>query len=576
MTTPGMDADLSQLLSASTTEPDALQLLDANLAALGPPQANAAAAIRSAPLPPQLEKTTGRDGTPTYCLRDAANNTVQWLGPTTTPLVTADALLSKFDAGMGNVLLPFVGDGSMASALLAKLRPHQALFVVEPEAWRAKAALMLYDCTDAARAGRLVLSVGHDAWDQLRGFLNECRGYLPPERTLALPWIDAAQMRTIQAELQALQTPSVAQPDNAAAAKTPSSSTITRVVILSNSLAPEAHYLARQLEAEANNDAACDAFCSVPDRPDCLHPQFVQAQVNALQPTHVLLVDCCPDDVSVVLPDVAAHIVIAHGSHIPASLLEKLPSNGRLWVRSNAQRTAALSAEIDPDRVATYIPTATVAANPAPITIERVFVAGLPHIPEAEHVGLNLGSHRALWRACATIIGERINTYTDDHADQVLRDAERTLNTQLQSDDVRAGIVERVRQYLGPAVIAVRIREALAKLDIEVTVLPYTTFLRDTPDAPVVWVNTSRIIHPAVVRLAAAGVPVALRSITSSAPEPDDGLLQKLPSFTSIAYLQSLIDNWQRDETAMHEAAKAVMANMQRDSILTRITQSIG
>lgn len=570
-----MDADFSQLLSASTTEPDAVQLLDANLAALGPSQAQAAAAIRSAPLPPQLEKTTGRDGTPTYCLRDAANNTVQWLGPTTTPLVTADALLSKFDAGMGNVLLPFVGDGSMASALLAKLRPHQALFLIEPEAWRAKAALMLYDFTDAAAAGRLVLCVGHDAWDQLRGFLAECRGYLPPERTLALPWIDATQMRTIQAELQALQTPSVAQSNNAAVAKTPTSSATTRVVILSNSLAPEAHYLARQLEAEAHNDTASDAFCSVPDRPDCLHPQFVQAQVNALQPTHVLLIDCCPDDVSVVLPDVTAHIVIAHGSHIPATLLEKLPSTGRLRVRSNAQRTAALSAGIDPERVATYVPTATVAATPASFTTGRVFVAGPPHIPEAEHVGLNLGSHRALWRACATIIGERLDTYTDGHADQVLRDAERTLNTKLQSDEVRAGIVERVRQHLGPAVIAVRIREALAKLDIDLAAVPYATFLRNTPDAPVVWVSTSRVIHPAVVRLAAAGVPVALRSITNSAPEPDDGLLQKLPSFTSIDSLRTLIDNWRRDETAMLEAAKAVMAHMRSDSLLTRIIQGI-
>ncbi len=569
----GMDAALSEVQSAITVEPHAERLLQANLAALPETLTNAIAAIQSANLPPNLDKVTGRDGTPTYCLRAAAGTALQWLGPTTTPFVTADALLGKFDAGMGNVLLPMIGDGSMASALLAKLRPHQALFVVEPDAWRAKAALMLYDFTVAGREGRLVLCVGPAAWEQLRRFLAACPGYLPPERTLALPWIDAAQMRVIQAEMQALQMTPASNSGQRQAEAWALSTAISRVAIVSNSLAPEAHFIARQLEAAANDDDSCETFCSVPDRPEDLHPNFVQTQFHAMRPTQFVLIDCGPQDLSVVLPDAPIHIVISHGGDIPANLLKQDSKNIKWWLRSIAQRAAAVSAGVDQHRVATYVPTCDVAAEPAAISIDRIVVAGPLQVPEAEHVGLNLGSHRALWRACATIIGDRIDSYTDDHADQVLRDAERTLQTSIQSDEVRAGLVARVRQHLGPSVIAARVRDVLASLNIDVIATPYAALLRETPDSPVLWINTSRVIHSAAVRLVATGVPVALRSITSNIPEPDDDLLQKMPTFSDIENLQALIDKWRRNGTAMFDATRTMMAHMRSPSLLTQITR---
>jgi len=563
----GMDAALSEPQSAFTVEPNAERLLHANLAALLESQTYAITAIRSASLPHNLERVTGRDGTPTYCLRDATGNATQWLGPTTTPFVTADALLGKFDAGMGNVLLPMIGDGSMASALLAKLRPHQALFVVEPEAWRAKAALMLYDFTVAAREGRLVLCVGPDGWEQLRQFLAACPGYLPPERTLALPWIDAAQMRAIQAEMQALQATPVSNSGERHPDAGERSTATKRVAFVSNSLAPEAQYIARQLETAANDDDSCDAFCSVPDRPDSLHPNFVQTRLNALQPTHLLLIDCGPQDLSVALPEAPKHIVISHGDDISVTLFKQDMQNTRWWVRSNAQRAAAISAGVDQDRVATYVPTCCVATEPAAISMDRIVVAGPTHVPEAEHVGLNLGSHRALWRACATIISERVDSYTDEHADQVLRDAERTLKTSIQSDDVRAGLVERVRQHLGPAVIAARVRDALATLNIEVIATPQATLLRDTPHAPVVWINTSRVIHPAAIRLAAAGIPIALRSTNASAAETDDELLQVMPAFANLDSLTALIDDWQRNAESLARQVTRVLKHLDASSM---------
>ena len=160
-----------------------------------------------------------------------------------------------------------------------------------------------------------------------------------------------------------------------------------------------------------------------------------------------------------------------------------------------------------------------------------------------------------------------MDTYADEHADQVLRDAERTLKTSIQSDDVRAGLVERIRQHLGPAVIAARVRDALATLNVDAIATPQATLLRDTPHAPVIWINTSRVIHPAAIRLAASGIPVVLRHIKSNSSEPGYELLQAMPALANLDSLTVLIDNWLRNTESLSHQVKRVLNHLDASSL---------
>ena len=606
--TIGTDATNHDSRAINRAGSNAESLLQHNLAAFPKNQIAVVELIRAAALPVGLEKTTGRDGTPTYCFQPQNAGQPEWLGPTTTPLVTANALLGKFDAGMGNALLYGIGDGSLPSALLAKSRAHQALFVVEPDAWRAKAALMLYDMAATALAGRLILCVGPTAWDQMGAFLESQPGYLPPERTLALPWIDAAQMRSIQQHMQALQQSPTSTPhqveqsaqansiyesasaddleqaatleNNAPSPPSPlqgegrgegckttseakhvqetnKTSPPHRIAILSNSLAPEAHYLARGLETAAGQRESTTVFCSVPDRPECLHPHFVQSHLRALQPTHAILIDCSPQDLAVPLPDTHVSIVISHGEALSPALLEQLPSNAQLWLRSQRQQQQAIAVGMDKQRFGTYLPGVALDENAPTTTTDRFVVAGPVRVPSANDVGLNMMSHQSLWRACETIIAERIDSYHDDHAAQVLRDAERTLKIQIQSDDVRAGIENRVRQHLGPAVITARLRDQLVGNNLDITAAPFATFINELATCPVIWVSTSSTIHPALLRLVAASVPVLMRATAGLKNELGSGVMEAIPTFANSAELETSVSDWQQTPENAVDAIRA-------------------
>ncbi len=451
--------------------------LAANLAALAAVLPRSAEIIRQAGIPPGVRPAIGRDGSPTYQIDDGPFG-AQWLGRTSMPSISSEALVEAFDAGGGNALFFGLGQGAEARLLLRKLRPHQAVMVVDERPWAISLALRLHDFSAELRRGRLLLFVGEDGWNLLRDYLRAHSGYLEPQRILSWPWFDAAAIGHVTRRLSEINSeitwlrmqrrgemaeslrhaPPEEQPQRPAMA------------ILSSSAEPGSLRMADALQHAAEG-LGWPVTGLVPDTPAMLHPCGVEEQLAELRPSICLLIDGGPETLACRLPPVKVFVLFSHGQPLDDAWLARLSAEIGLGVPTRSQAVSAVAQGRKASKVIEVPPAVHAAPDESRsggrVRGDRILVIGDWGDPSASAAGIHLPSHCRLWDAAAAIIRRRCDSYTNDHAEDVLREAEKRLEMKLDSAQVRQGLAGRIRWRLGGAIVAGAYCEALAEEGVD-------------------------------------------------------------------------------------------------------------
>jgi hypothetical protein len=169
-----------------------------NLDALRRAQPEPASLILDTPVPSGVSEATGRDGSPTFRLPDTTGSFQVWLGGSSMPLVSAEALVGGISGDGANLVLPGIQTGVEAMVLLRHAPSHVAVFVVEPDALLARLALALHDYAELIEQGRLVWIVGPEPDARLLDFFEAHPAYLFPTRLVPLPQCTAGHLRSLE------------------------------------------------------------------------------------------------------------------------------------------------------------------------------------------------------------------------------------------------------------------------------------------------------------------------------------------------------------------------------------------
>ncbi len=446
-----------------------------NLRALCENDSVTAQHLEAADPPESTRQTRGRDGSVTFHWTDESGRQ-RWLGRTTMPTISGPALAEAFNPGEENALLVGFGCGVVARRLLNRTHPHQAVMAVDDQPWAVALALRLWDFSDALRRHRLLLFAADDPWDSLKTFLLAHDGFLTPERILAWPWFDASAINDVTARLHHVASAvaehrATAQARRPAAHRRPAGSdNATRVAIVSALTDPAVRELGVRIACGARDLGwRCRRFTL--DSPERVHPRAIETDLAELDPTLILVLSVTPGALPYRLPARPTCIVTHHDLPLAAEWLASLPQSVRLALPAACQVRQASDAGIAGPRVMHAPPAAVpglAAIRPASDDRRLIFLGDLPD-SSAEAAGLSLASHCHLWHAASDLLRERCETYCDGQAADVLHAAERRLRVTLSSDEVRAGLVLRIRRRLGPAIVRSVAARALVDAGLDVS-----------------------------------------------------------------------------------------------------------
>jgi hypothetical protein len=143
------------------------------------------------PRPEGFDAVTGTDGTPTFLrksLDPSGHARLEWLGSTSMPRASAEALVSTLDAGGANGLGLSIGTGYEWAAFAGRLGSAQALYIYEPS-FTLRLALEICDLSTLLTDRKIVLLAGtpEQAGTQLVQWLNDHLGMEPPTVLHPLP-----------------------------------------------------------------------------------------------------------------------------------------------------------------------------------------------------------------------------------------------------------------------------------------------------------------------------------------------------------------------------------------------------
>lgn len=442
---------------------------EANLAALRSRQPDVAAFVESAVHPEDAEIVPGRDGTPALRLRDAAGRWV-WLGQSSMPGVSAEALVSGVRPDGGSVILPGVLTGLEQLLLARRLPAYAAVFVLEPDVLALRLALHLHDVSHHVTAGRIVYITATDTEGGLAAFFRDHPGYDFPQRLISVPQRSAAQLAEIQRRLESAAT----QVALAAAERTRAlTDRLTarakrplpprpHVAVLSADARPacleHARRIGRALEALAWPSAVC-----VPDAPDRCHIVARLEAVERVQADFVMLLHGWPARLRPLLPD---HLPIISwflpGLDMPGGAAEPLGRHDYAAASTPPQHAACLAMGSAASHVLRLDPAADIVmfaaeqrtSAAAPASESSILVlADLPDDRPEAH-GVTLPSHRALWEAMRQALLADPDGFTPGRAEEYLRRAEHVSGTELHEPPVREQFLGRLREAVAPAVLA--------------------------------------------------------------------------------------------------------------------------
>ncbi len=465
---------MSDPLSRSDLE----QTYQRNLSAIRQIDPELAQRLDGVDVPEQAELTTGRDGSPTYCVRGQESD--RWLGMTSMPTVSGPATLGNFDAGSGNVALAGIGQGIEARLLVDQLALSRAVFILEPDPTSLAMALRLHDLSAALAARRVILIVPTDAdadapvaplFGALLRYLEQHAGVMPPERMLAWPWLSPTQTDLVRIILQRASTEitqrrarDLASLSSELAGHYPerSSAMPTRPTTLVVCLNPSAEtcQVARELtQGAASLDWVVEPWLG--DTPDRSTSLPLGHTIAEQRPDWVVLIDSVRGRLARVLPAGLPVVTwLTPWAQVDGDLVSGVGPGDRVAAMTDRAARRVAEAGLDAERVHVVPPGAMVPESyePPPATYEVLTVSNAM-TTDAEANGLTLDSHRALWHAAWRLIVDEAERYCDEHIEALLSRAEKRAGAAFQDPALRANLQRHINAVLGQTLVR---REAYA------------------------------------------------------------------------------------------------------------------
>lgn len=448
-----------------------------NLAAVRRTEPQLAARLAELAASSQAVASSTRDGRISFRIpcnvpSGVPGNPEQWFGRTSIPAVRAAALLDRFEAGLGNVLLPGLGQGYEVSLLLQRLARCRAVFVWEPDEQVVMLALRLHDWAAAIAEQRLVFLGGprDTLTATLVSWFSAHPGHLCPTRIMMWPWatppelaeirtaVQAAyesveqsrgrEMSSLRQQLAEMPLPVSSSDDRGGSIGKPGRPTAT--LILSLQPRDEVLVLGDALTAAASAAGEEADYIAVRSATD-VHPL---ARVRRLAdtadrlPDLAILLNATRHEVRDVLPEQVPAVSWLDTQAVASSgLAGQVGDKDMVAVTHSRGHARALQAGFDASRLTVCplpclsIPsdTATLANVDRPIDV--VIMTDLP-LTSAERFGYNLPTHLQLWTTAVELLETRIDSYTDEQGSSVLAAAEKRLGLRIDDPDVRRPILE--------------------------------------------------------------------------------------------------------------------------------------
>ncbi|MBP7937664.1 MAG: glycosyltransferase family 1 protein [Phycisphaerae bacterium] len=421
----------------------------------------------------------------------------QWFGRTSIPAVRAAALLDRFDAGLGNVLLPGLGQGFEATLLLRRLARCRAVFVWEPDERALVLGLRLHDWAAAIAEQRLVLLGGpaESLTTTLVNWFNVHPGHLCPTRILMWPWARPAELAEIRAAVQAayeiveqarvLETSRIRQQlaeallalavDDTAGGSTHVTGGRRSALVLSLQPRDEVLVLGDALLAALSTAGGQAEHVAVRSAGDVHSLARIRriAGIPGGPPGQAILLNATRQEVRDVLPELIPAISWLETHAIPASGLAGQMGEGDLVAVTHARGYArALQAGIEPGRLQVCpLPCLAVPSDPAGLAnadrpVEVVIMTDLP-FTSAERFGYNLPTHLQLWSTAIDLLGARIDGFIDEQGESVLAAAEKRLGLRIDDPEVRRPMLETLCSTVANAFLWRRLFQTLIRAGIQ-------------------------------------------------------------------------------------------------------------
>ncbi len=430
--------------------------------------------------------TATRDGQVNFRLRQADGST-QWFGRISIPSVRAEAVLAKFDAGQGNVILPGIGEGSEVYLLSHRLGRHRAIFVWEEDPRAIMLAMHLHDYAQALVDERIVFLTGPlaELGDALANWLERHPGHLCPNRLMLWPWqipmdladvqatVESAFCRSDQHRQQALlgiQDHLASLPLGTSADAPP------HIALLAARADPETWFLLDAL-AQGAADAGWSSVTIDVRGPGDVHP-LARAEKLAKETTRLadlaILVDLNRSEVRAFLPEKVPTVAwLSSNSTIKGLRPEQLTSNDFVAVTCPHLRDEALRFGICESRLSVIPPPCLKSVDTAYFedTAERpIDVAIFANLgpTEAAVFGYTLTTPRNIWNTVVDLLNAEIENYTDQSGriETLFARAEEKLRIRIEDNDLRKSMIESLGNWVVPRLLWKHIAQCLVKNDI--------------------------------------------------------------------------------------------------------------
>lgn len=452
-------------------------VLARNLAVLRSTQAEIAALVERVVIPDSVTSEMGRDGSSTFVLTDE-NGRREWLGRSSMPTISAEALYGECSYDGSNVCLPGIMTGVELLVLAERLPVQCAIFVVEPDSLRLHLAMQLYDYSPLIAAGRAVFLDASDLDASLRRFFTDHPGYEIP-RTLftgalrAPAKIAELQRRfesagegATQAQAEALVTCAErirrrSFADVPAAPRTALVSVDQRLDALE-----QGRRLARGLSTLGAPHAVCLA-----DAAERCHAVAGLRAIDSIQADVVLCVNVGAERWRGLLPqDLPIGAIMLGVEAVPKAVIGALSPRDLVFAASREVEQAAIENGLPPERCRRFDPAVDDVclpqleehpSNSASREFEATIVADVPD-DRAEPNGVTLSSHVALWNSLVALAGRTVDRTNLCSPAELLRRAERESGVAIDGEDLRRFFEDAARRRIVPAACARAARASLA------------------------------------------------------------------------------------------------------------------
>lgn len=452
-----------------------------NLLALREVEPTLAASIERYSIDERARSVQGRDGKPTYQVVDA-ERAWHWFGGSSAVSVSAPSLMKSFDAGSGNVLLYGIGSGAEAKLLLARLETHRGVLIAEEELLYLALALRLHDYSAELASRRVAFIFGplNQLGTSLSNFLLANEGYLITERVMRWPWLTDEQVQQLQRDIE--YAAGKASSARAAAMnevqeqwrklKPNPQADVPRVAVITPRANPYYWYWASRIEA-AGRELGWTVKSFLVCGPMQCHPVYYARRVQQFAPDWVIALDVWRNELQSFLPTgIPVLNWIESASDLTPKILETHVQTDAVAVVDRVTADVLQDKGCGGDRVG-IIPHGAWNLPLLPAESERVYDvivladAG-PVAPDS--FGVTLHTHQSLWRESVSVVRRELDSYLDDRAEQVLRQAERNLKAEIRESGVRESMIRAIRDITGPRTIVAETVAGLCKAGIRVHV----------------------------------------------------------------------------------------------------------